>query len=93
MKKGLTSYVFGYKIDLQTEKAGISMNSILKWAGCVAVVTGALCTSLRIDPANIYLLNVGALLYTIWAIRIRELNLIIVNTVLLVIYIMGLFFG
>jgi hypothetical protein len=89
----LTSSVFGRKIDLQTEKARTLMNSILKWAGCVAVVTGALCTSLRIDPANIYLLNVGALLYTIWAIRIRELNLIIVNIVLLIIYIMGLFFG
>jgi hypothetical protein len=67
------------------------LNNILKWGGCVAVVLGALCTSLRIDPLNIYLLNVGALAYLLWAIRVRELNLVIVNGVLLAIYILGLF--
>ena len=68
-----------------------NINNILKWAGCATVVAGALCTSLRIDPLNIYLLNVGALAYLLWAIRVRELNLIIVNGVLLAIYILGLF--
>ena len=62
------------------------LNNILKWGGCATVVGGALCTSLRIDPLNIYLLNVGALLYLIWAVRIRELNLVLVNAVLLAIY-------
>jgi len=68
------------------------MNNILKWAGCLAVVAGALCTSLRIDPLNIYLLNLGALFYLIWAVRIRELNLVLVNGVLLAIYAVGLFY-
>jgi hypothetical protein len=68
------------------------LNNTLKWGGCATVVGGALCTSLRIDPINIYLLNVGALLYLIWAIRIRELNLVLVNAVLLAIYIVGLFY-
>ena len=68
------------------------MNSVLKWLGCVTVVLGALCTSLRIDPLNIYFLNAGAALYLIWSIRIREWNLVIVNGVLLAIYILGLFF-
>jgi hypothetical protein len=67
------------------------LNNTLKWGGCLTVVLGALCTSLRIDPLNIYLLNVGALAYLLWAIRVRELNLIIVNGVLLAIYILGLF--
>ena len=67
------------------------LNNVLKWGGCLTVVLGALCTSLRIDPLNIYLLNVGALMYLLWAIRIRELNLILVNAVLLAIYILGLF--
>jgi hypothetical protein len=67
------------------------LNNILKWGGCAAVVGGALCTSLRIDPLNIYLLNLGALLYLIWAVRIKERNLIIVNGVLLAVYIVGLF--
>jgi hypothetical protein len=68
-----------------------NINNTLKWLGCATVVAGALCTSLRIDPLNIYLLNVGALAYLLWAIRVRELNLIIVNGVLLAIYILGLF--
>ena len=68
------------------------LNNILKWMGCATVVLGALCTSLRIDPVNIYLLNVGALAYLLWAIRVRELNLIIVNAVLLAVYIVGLFY-
>ena len=68
-------------------------NNVLKWAGCLAVVLGALCTSLRIDPLNIYLLNLGALLYLVWAVRIRELNLVLVNGVLLAIYLVGLFYG
>jgi len=47
---------------------------------------------LRIDPLNIYFLNVGALLYLLWAIRIKERNLIIVNGVLLALYVVGLFY-
>jgi hypothetical protein len=68
------------------------LNNVLKWAGCLAVVAGALATSLRIDPLNIYLLNLGALLYLVWAVRIRELNLVLVNGVLLAIYAVGLFY-
>ena len=54
------------------------------------VISGALCTSLRIDPLNIMLLNLGALVYMIWAMRIRKMNLVIVNAVLLAIYAIGL---
>jgi len=56
----------------------------------LAVVLGAAFTSLRIDPLNIYFLNLGAALYLIWSIRIREWNLVIVNGVLLAIYVFGL---
>ena len=68
------------------------INTLLKWGGCLAVIGGALCTSLRIDPMNIYLLNLGALLYLVWAVRIREMNLILVNAVLLAVYVVGLFY-
>lgn len=68
------------------------LNNILKWAGCVTVCAGALSTSLRIDPLNIYLLNAGAFIYLIWSIRIKELNLIVVNGILLLLYIIGLFY-
>jgi hypothetical protein len=68
------------------------LNNILKWGGCATVLLGALCTSLRVDPLNIYFLNAGALLYLIWAVRIKETNLIIVNGVLLALYVLGLFY-
>jgi len=68
-------------------------NSILKWAGCATVCAGALCTSLRIDPLNIYFLNAGALLYLIWSVRIKERNLIVVNAVLLGLYVVGLLYN
>lgn len=67
------------------------LNKILKWAGMAAVVSGALLTSFRIDPINIWALNAGAGLYLIWALRIKEWNLVVVNGVLLGIYAIGLF--
>ena len=67
-------------------------NTWLKWLGCVAVCAGALATSLRVDPLNIYLLNLGAAIYLLWSIRIRETNLIVVNAVLLALYLVGLFY-
>lgn len=67
------------------------LNNILKWLGCIVVCSGALATSLRIDPLNIYLLNAGAFIYLIWSVRIKELNLIVVNGILLALYIIGLF--
>ena len=65
----------------------------LKWAGTVVTLAGALCTSLRIDPLNVYLLNVGALLFLWWAFRIRDRAMITVNAGLLSIYVLGLFFS
>jgi hypothetical protein len=66
------------------------LNNILKWTACFLTLGGALTTSLQIDPLNIYLLNVGSTLYLIWAIRIRELSLIVINAGLLLIYVVGL---
>lgn len=65
----------------------------LKWAGTVVTLAGALCTSLRVDPLNVYLLNVGALLFLWWAFRIRDRAMITVNAGLLSIYVLGLFFS
>ena len=70
-----------------------TLNFVLKWVACIVTLLGATCTALRIDPMNIYLLNAGAILYLWWSIRIREWNLIVVNVVLLLIYIVGLFYG
>lgn len=65
----------------------------LKWAGTIITLAGALCTSLRIDPLNVYLLNLGSFVFVIWALRIRDRAMITVNAGLLAIYIVGLFFS
>jgi hypothetical protein len=65
----------------------------LKWAGTVITLAGALCTSLRVDPLNVYLLNLGSFVFVIWAFRIRDRAMITVNAGLLAIYILGLFFS
>ena len=56
----------------------------------MVTLAGAVLTSLRIDPMNIYLLNVGAILYFIWGYRIREWNLIVINAGFIVIYAVGI---
>ena len=65
----------------------------LKWAGTLFTIAGALCTSLRIDPLNVYLLNLGSVTFLAWSLRIRDRAMITVNAGLLSIYLMGLFFS
>lgn len=64
----------------------MNLNNILKWTALVATIAGAICTSLNIYPVNIYLCNLGSILYLTWAARIRDMNLVLVNAGLLVIY-------
>jgi hypothetical protein len=66
------------------------INNSLKWSGCFLVCAGAVCTSLRIDPLNIYLLNLASVCYGIWGYRIKELNQVVVNVFLIGIYLMGI---
>ena len=63
----------------------------LIWSDCVITLIGAVLTSLRIDPANIYFLNTGAILYFIWGYRIREWNLIVINAGFVLIYTWGIY--
>lgn len=65
------------------------INTILKWLACASTIAGAMCTSLAWDPMNIILLNIGAILYLTWSLRIREWNLVAVNGGLLTIYAFG----
>jgi hypothetical protein len=64
-------------------------NNILKWSATVLILIGAVLTSFAIDPANIYFMNIGTLIWLIWALRIRDKALIVVNAGLLVIYLIG----
>lgn len=65
------------------------LNKTLEWTACALTIAGALCTAAQIDPANIYLLNLGAILYLIWSVRVKIFSLVLINAVLLLIYIYG----
>lgn len=66
------------------------MLSAIKWLGTITTIIGALFTSLSMDPWNVYLLNTGAFLWLIAAIRMKEVPLIAINGSLLLIYFGGI---
>jgi len=67
------------------------MNNCLKWVATVICLIGAFCTSFRVYPLNIYILNVGTFLFLIWSIRIKDIALVVVNIGLLLAYFIGIF--
>lgn len=69
------------------------LTRLLVWVSTALTLAGALCTSLRIDPMNVYLLNLGCVLFLWWSFRIRDRAMITVNAGLLAIYAIGLFFS
>ena len=65
-------------------------NNILKWTACAVTLAAALLTSFEVLGYNRELFAVGAGLYLLWSVRIREANLIVINGALLAIYGAGL---
>jgi len=65
------------------------LNSFLKWSATVLTIAGALLTSLNTYPLNVWAFNAGSVLWLIFAVRIKENSLIVVNTGLLAIYMLG----
>lgn len=68
---------------------GMNLANIAKHLALVATLSGALATSLALDPLNIILLNLGAILYLYWSLTVRDWNLVAVNAGLLTIYVIG----
>ena len=71
----------------------MTFTRVLVWTATALTLAGALCTSLRIDPLNVYLLNLGSACFLWWACRIRDRAMVTVNAGLLSIYMLGLFFS
>ena len=67
------------------------MNSIniLKWTATAVTLAGAVATSMRIDPLNLYLLNAGSALFLFWGYSIRDRAMVVVNLGMLLIYLYG----
>lgn len=66
------------------------MTFYIKWLATFVTIVGAICTSINIYPLGPGLLNVGAFLWLIVAIKWREWSLIVINATLLAIYTIGL---
>ena len=66
------------------------LDNILKWTACAVTLTAALLTSFEVLGYNRELFAVGAGLYLLWSVRIKEANLIVINGALLAIYAVGL---
>lgn len=66
------------------------MTTVIKWLALVFALVGATLTALVVVPYNIYVMNVGSLLYAIWAWRVKDVNIFIVNFGLLCIYATGI---
>ena len=68
----------------------MNVNFVLKWTACAVTLVAALLTSFEVLGYNRELFAVGAGLYLLWSVRIREANLIVINGALLAIYAVGL---
>jgi hypothetical protein len=68
------------------------MITVLKWVATIVTIAGAIATALMIDPLNIWLLNLGAFLFLIWGVLIKEKAMIAVNAGLLLVYVGGIFY-
>ena len=71
----------------------MTLTRVLVWAATAVTLARALCTSLRIDPLNVYLLYLGSACFLWWAWRIQDRAMITVNAGLLGVYMIGLFFS
>jgi hypothetical protein len=68
----------------------MNLNNALKWIATVVTIIGALAVANNWDPLNIYMLNISSVLWLWWAVRIRELSIVVVNVAMLAIYAYGL---
>ena len=48
------------------------VNTMLEWIATIVTVGAAIATALAIDPLNIYLFNLGSILWLIWAFVVVE---------------------
>ena len=63
---------------------------IIKWVATAISLVGASLAALDIYPWSAIILNFGAFVFLIWAIRIKDLAMITVNAGILLIYTAGL---
>lgn len=66
------------------------LNFSLQWSATILTIAGALFTSMNMYPHNVVAFNLGGVLWLMYAVRVKHVSLVVVNTGLLLIYIFGL---
>jgi len=67
----------------------VDLNWWMKWVGCVLILIGAVLTSMENSPLNMVFLNLGAMCYVVWGVRIKEYSVVVVNLAVFIIYLVG----
>lgn len=63
---------------------------IVEILATISTVIGAILTSINIFPYNLYILNLGSLLWLVWSVFDRKVSIFLVNTTLLITYLYGI---
>jgi len=66
------------------------MVKIIKWLGSFFTVGGALMTAIEVDPLNVYMFGAGAFCWLYTSIRMKDFSLIVLNSSLLLVSLIGL---
>ena len=67
------------------------INKILRWGGVLFIMIGATFVAFNIQPYSVISLNLGTLLYLIYAYKTKDWALFILNVFLFLIYGIGVY--
>lgn len=65
------------------------VNTVLEWSATAVIVAAAIATALAYDPLNIFLFNLGSMLWLVWAVRVKRTSMIVLNIVMILVYVYG----
>lgn len=65
------------------------VNKVLEWSATSVIVAAAIATVLAFDPINIFLFNLGSVMWLVWAVRVKRTSMIVLNVVMILVYVYG----
>jgi apolipoprotein N-acyltransferase len=65
------------------------VNTVLEWSATTVIVAAAIATALAFDPINIFLFNLGSVMWLIWAVRVKRTSMIVLNIIMILVYVYG----
>jgi hypothetical protein len=64
-------------------------DNIIQWIATIFTIAGSMASSFNQFPINIIFFNIGSVVWIIASIRIKNLQLIVVNSGLILVYMIG----